>query len=284
MNDLRQPSLVAESCAIPPGGEWAPQACGWRLVYVESGEAYSLAETNHQLAAGSLLRISPLWTGRIRASQLGSLKLLAVRIDPLRLTGLVSIGEGKFFAAAAAHPDFALTVWPGSHPLAAEARECFSPAGSGLSFRLRVLQIFAASWENATLPSDQAEPPKDAAERLHRLLQELPTADLIQLSVRDLAARLCCTPRHFSRIFRELVGVSFRQKQTEIRLDHAVQLLARTDSKVVDVAFESGFGSVSLFNTLFKRRYRLAPREWRAKAQRQSPTARPRFSSLKRAA
>jgi AraC-like DNA-binding protein len=64
-----------------------------------------------------------------------------------------------------------------------------------------------------------------------------------------------------------LVGVSFREKQTEIRLNRAVQLLARTDSKVVDVAFESGFGSVSLFNTLFKRRFRVPPRVWRQRTQ-----------------
>jgi len=48
-----------------------------------------------------------------------------------------------------------------------------------------------------------------------------------------------------------------------LRLERAAHLLSRSENKIVDVALESGFASVSLFNALFKRRFHIAPREWR---------------------
>jgi iron complex transport system substrate-binding protein len=86
-----------------------------------------------------------------------------------------------------------------------------------------------------------------------------------------------CTPRHLSRIFQELIGTSFRQKQMELRLSRAIELLSTTDSKVVDVAFGSGYRSLSLFNQLFKRRYGVSPARWREQlTSRKRPSRRGR--------
>ena len=72
-----------------------------------------------------------------------------------------------------------------------------------------------------------------------------------------------CTPRHLSRIFQQVVGSSFRDKHTELRLARARELLATTESKVVDVAMESGYQSLSLFNQMFTRRFGMSPGRWR---------------------
>ena len=71
------------------------------------------------------------------------------------------------------------------------------------------------------------------------------------------------TPRHLSRTFNELVGMSFRAKRAEIQLTRARELLANSNSKIVDVALESGFKSLSLFNMMFARRFGTSPRGWR---------------------
>ncbi len=75
-------------------------------------------------------------------------------------------------------------------------------------------------------------------------------------------------PRHFSRLFTELVGTSFREKQAELRLTRACELLATTDSKVADVATESGYQSTSLFSAKFKERFRISPAKWRERTRR----------------
>jgi two-component system response regulator YesN len=66
-----------------------------------------------------------------------------------------------------------------------------------------------------------------------------------------------------SRIFLETVGMSFRQKQAEVRLARARELLQTTNSKIYEVAVESGYPSVSLFNFMFRKRFGVTPAKWR---------------------
>ena len=82
----------------------------------------------------------------------------------------------------------------------------------------------------------------------------------------ELAARLGVTDRHLRRLFFEAFGVSpidFAQTQ---RLLLSKRLLTDTKMSVTDVAFASGFQSLRRFNTLFKKRYRLAPSALRKSA------------------
>jgi AraC family cel operon transcriptional repressor len=59
------------------------------------------------------------------------------------------------------------------------------------------------------------------------------------------------------------MGVSFQEKRAELRLGRARELLATSDAKIVDVALESGFKSLSLFNLMFSRRFGSSPGQWR---------------------
>jgi AraC-like DNA-binding protein len=61
--------------------------------------------------------------------------------------------------------------------------------------------------------------------------------------------------------------MSFLQKQTQIRLIRAQELLASTECKVVEIAFESGYQSLSLFNLMFKRRFGMTPAKWRSQTR-----------------
>ena len=79
----------------------------------------------------------------------------------------------------------------------------------------------------------------------------------------ELAQQTRCTSRHLGRIFQQLVGMSFGDKRTAIRMEKARELLATTDSKIVDVALESGFKSLSLFNLVFARHFGISPGKWR---------------------
>jgi AraC-like DNA-binding protein len=68
-----------------------------------------------------------------------------------------------------------------------------------------------------------------------------------------------------SRVFYDVIGMSFREKRAEIRLALARDLLATSQAKVVDVAFKSGYKSLSLFNRMFTRRFGISPGRWRQK-------------------
>jgi AraC-like DNA-binding protein len=103
----------------------------------------------------------------------------------------------------------------------------------------------------------------DAKSRLINLLNETSPAELLDLTFADLMQETRCTARHLSRIFHQVVGMTFREKQAQVRLLRAQELLATTESKVVEVALESGYQSLSLFNLMFKRRFGLTPAKWR---------------------
>jgi len=50
---------------------------------------------------------------------------------------------------------------------------------------------------------------------------------------------------------------------TDARLAHAHQLVANTTRPIADIAFASGFGSLTRFNAAFQARFARAPRELR---------------------
>jgi AraC-like DNA-binding protein len=211
---------------------------------------------------------------------LGEVTLHFFRIDPERLTGLASLDEQRFFQAAAAQEHLALRFHRPTEPLAERFRAlCGSGNGCAFSVRVQLLQLFVESFGADFQPEPPGLPQEsDVRKRLAELLAQLPAAELADLDFPELARQLYCTPRHLSRVFHGLVGMSFRDKQTELRLTRARELLATTRSKVLEVALESGYQSLSLFNLLFKRRFGVTPTRWRSqqtqKGRRQPKTAR----------
>jgi AraC family transcriptional regulator, regulatory protein of adaptative response / DNA-3-methyladenine glycosylase II len=87
-------------------------------------------------------------------------------------------------------------------------------------------------------------------------------------SVADLARELCVGERQLRRAVAAEFGVPPVELAQTQRLLVAKQLLTETDLPVLRVAYASGFGSLTRFNTLFLQRYGLSPT--RLRAQRRS--------------
>jgi AraC-like DNA-binding protein len=67
----------------------------------------------------------------------------------------------------------------------------------------------------------------------------------------------------FYQSFVRVAGVSPGDFVTRLRIQHAAALLRQTDKPVTEVAFESGFQSLSYFNKCFKKCRGLAPSQYR---------------------
>jgi len=189
---------------------------------------------------------------------------------PSRLAGLITLGEQNLLDLAIARNKTRSEIFPPTSPVAEQMNELFvSPKREGLWFRLRLLQVFVEAVGKGLeqpVPSEKADGDfSDAKQRLEVLLKQTPASELLEMNFTELAQLARCTTRHLSRIFHELVGMSFRDKRAELRLARARELLANSDSKVVDVALESGYKSLSLFNLMFARRYGTSPGKWRQK-------------------
>ena len=273
-----EPHLIIKEMALPPGNEWNLQSLGWTFLHVSSGAGYWLHPvSNYDLLTGSVLVISERAKGVIRASQIGQVIIHYFRLQPERLTGLLTLGEQQFLQRAAAQDRLAARLFAPSAPLSQKFKNLCGNAGAGGGFcaRLELLALFSNAFEEEL--ANQPPVPEaafDAKMRLITLLNETPASELLDMSFSDLVRETRCTPRHLSRIFHQVVGVSFREKQAQVRLLRAQELLATTESKVVEVALESGYQSLSLFNLMFKRRFGTTPARWRDQSRDTNPPKR----------
>jgi transcriptional regulator GlxA family with amidase domain len=108
------------------------------------------------------------------------------------------------------------------------------------------------------------------AARLQAIKQDIANnIDQPDLSVKALAARHGLTPRFVQRLF-ETEGVTFTEYVVAQRLARAHRLLSdpgREGEKISVIAWDCGFGDISHFNHVFRRRYGLAPSDVRAQAR-----------------
>ncbi len=100
----------------------------------------------------------------------------------------------------------------------------------------------------------------DALERVTRVIGERYTEEL---TVAEIAGAVQLHPNYLMRVFKHRCGMSLWEYVTRLRVSHAQRLLITTDRKMVDVALESGFGSVSRFHAAFRRIAGQTPRAYR---------------------
>ena len=272
-----EPQLVIGEMALLPGGEWSPRLPGWMVIHVSAGVGYWLRPgMSRELQTGAVLLLSDQAQGCLRASQVGDLRLHFFRMEPRKLIGLASMADQTLMQNAAGDEKLSLRVFPPNAQFSDRFRELSSEkARNSLPARVQLLQLFLEAFGgNFQQPQADVTEAFDARERLKQMLHQTPVSELLELSFSELVSKTRCSPRHVSRLFTELVGSSFRDKQTELRLARACDLLASTDSKVADVAMESGYQSTSLFSAMFKQRFDISPAKWRERAKRRRPAKR----------
>ncbi len=89
----------------------------------------------------------------------------------------------------------------------------------------------------------------------------------------DLARKLGIGERQLSRLFAQELGASPTAMAQLCRAKLAKKLLVGTRMKHVDIAYHSGFGSISRFNAEIKKVFHATPREIRAGAKKNGATS-----------
>lgn len=83
------------------------------------------------------------------------------------------------------------------------------------------------------------------------------------LSVEKVARRVRLHPGHAMTLFRKHSGQTLLECITQHRIAHAQRLLVTTDDKVLNIALESGFGSLSRFYEAFTAACQTTPLQYR---------------------
>ncbi len=84
-----------------------------------------------------------------------------------------------------------------------------------------------------------------------------------RISLDEAAQAVNASTRHFCKVFKEATGVTFTDYLARVRVEKAKHLLQNPHLRVSEIAFETGFDSISQFNRSFKRIAGMSPTQFR---------------------
>ncbi|MCL4272071.1 MAG: helix-turn-helix transcriptional regulator, partial [Anaerolineales bacterium] len=86
------------------------------------------------------------------------------------------------------------------------------------------------------------------------------------LSLNMVAARVNLSASHFSVVFSQEMGQTFKEYLTLIRINKAKELLRMTSLRSADIAYQIGYNDPHYFSSVFKKHSGCSPIEFRSQA------------------
>lgn len=125
-----------------------------------------------------------------------------------------------------------------------------------------MLEVFAEHLaqiaHQVLLQSENDEPP--AIKRAKRFMEEHQEE---ALSLASVARAVHMSSYYFCKSFKKATGINFTEYLALIRIERAKEMLLNPNARVSEVAFETGFHSITNFNRTFKRHAGCSPSEYR---------------------
>lgn len=84
-----------------------------------------------------------------------------------------------------------------------------------------------------------------------------------KITIKELASIANYSESYFMHYFKEITNLSVMEYVIKIRLVKALELLTETELSITEISGELGFNSVSYFNKLFKKQFKLTPIKYR---------------------
>ncbi len=83
------------------------------------------------------------------------------------------------------------------------------------------------------------------------------------LTLKEVSDVASLSPTYFSKKFKQITGMGFKEYLNFVRLKHAQAALLTTNNTITDIALEYGFNDSNYFKDMFKKVYGKSPREFR---------------------
>lgn len=262
-----QDNLALQLARLKSPDELDQKGEGLTFVFSKGGVGkYSSAKATHRLAPGDVLVFNRAAGGRIGVYENKPEFLFwTFSVEFEHLLPLFSASEISLLHAITENLKVTKN-YPASHPLAVECQRLLGvvPPELNLDHRGQLIRIAASilSLEFKDARGQHGGYVR-AEDHMVQVFEKLSSAELINLSVGELADRFSCSRRHLNRLFHQHFGVSVASLRMEMRLLKAVSLLRDASAKIINVAEQSGFNHLGLFNTCFKRRFGVSPGQWR---------------------
>lgn len=130
--------------------------------------------------------------------------------------------------------------------------------------RLRRLAVTLAAAKTGPKPRLPAKLQVSGLNKVEQMVCHIAQNYMEPITAADIGRVAGLHPNSAMRLFKKTFGTTLVDHLTHHRVFHAKRLLATTDRKIVDIAFGSGFNSISRFNEAFRRACGCTPRAYRA--------------------
>jgi len=110
-----------------------------------------------------------------------------------------------------------------------------------------------------------AEEPVDAIpeEKIQKAAKYICDHYDTDLSLREVADQVYMSQTYFSKRFKKVTGLNFREYLLSVRIRAADELLVNSDRSVAEIAAACGFGDANYFGDVFKRVMGVSPIKYR---------------------
>lgn len=149
------------------------------------------------------------------------------------------------------------------HDLKRSGREIREIVIQEMTTRLRRLSVALEARKSTTGARATARIQAGRLNKVEQIVCFIAQSYAQRITVTDIGREVGLHPNSAMRLFKRVFGTTLVNHLTHHRIFHAKRLLATTDQKIVDVAFGSGFSSVSRFNEAFRLACGCSPREYR---------------------
>jgi ligand-binding sensor domain-containing protein/AraC-like DNA-binding protein len=151
----------------------------------------------------------------------------------------------------------------------AVALPALAAAGAVLLMRRRRGRATPEKYSTSALPEERIE---EVLPKLKRLMEEEKVYLDAELNLQELARRAGIHYNYLSRIINEKFGLSYNDYVNGYRIEEARRMLAdpaNAGKTILDIAYDTGFYSKSVFNTAFKKITGTTPSQYRKQSARQ---------------
>src|ERR1043166_3612165 len=229
--------LFLHQSTLSASAEWEISTNGWRLARLSQGQAYWLGgEAAREWREGEVLVLPPGARGSVRASRISEVLLHYFDFSPDSHSGLLTLTEREYFESVGNRRDCPPRTLPSHHPSSmvfSDVATYGSNSTGSLLLRCQMLHLTAAVFsEEINRHHSSLSTATTVDERFKQLISEMADKEIVEQSPEELARTCGCSLRHFSRLFLRHFQVSLREKQTELRLLKARQLLSNTPSQL----------------------------------------------------
>lgn len=126
---------------------------------------------------------------------------------------------------------------------------------------ITILEIYS---EQAKLNGEECnEPAKDVNPVVEEVKSYIYQHYNERITMHTFTDKYHYSESYFSKLFKEKVGMNFKDYLTEIRLLNSIYDLIHTRAKVIDISEKHGFYNVSTYINAFKGNYGVTPKKYR---------------------